>query len=91
MEEAIEVSKDIFEANYFYVHVLDADKKGAPAATGAPFAIVSKSVKTDDIFGGQGRNRTADTWIFSPVLYQLSYLATPLVGAAGLEPTTFCS
>ncbi len=23
---------------------------------------------------GQGRGRTADTWIFSPVLYQLSYL-----------------
>ena len=25
--------------------------------------------------GGQGRNRTADTRIFSPLLYQLSYLA----------------
>ena len=24
---------------------------------------------------GQGRNRTADTWIFSPLLYQLSYLS----------------
>src|SRR5262249_44357103 len=24
--------------------------------------------------GGQGRDRTADTWIFSPLLYQLSYL-----------------
>ncbi len=24
---------------------------------------------------GQGRGRTADTWIFSPVLYQLSYLS----------------
>lgn len=23
---------------------------------------------------GQGRGRTADTWIFSPLLYQLSYL-----------------
>src|SRR5205085_7197732 len=23
---------------------------------------------------GQGRNRTGDTWIFSPLLYQLSYL-----------------
>ena len=29
--------------------------------------------------GGQGRNRTNDTRIFSPLLYQLSYLAT--VGA----------
>jgi hypothetical protein len=26
---------------------------------------------------GQGRNRTADTWIFSPLLYQLSYLSEP--------------
>ncbi len=28
-----------------------------------------------DSIGGQGRNRTADTRIFSPLLYQLSYLA----------------
>ncbi len=27
------------------------------------------------IFGGQGQNRTADTGIFSPLLYRLSYLA----------------
>jgi hypothetical protein len=27
---------------------------------------------------GQGQNRTADTRIFSPLLYQLSYLAKPL-------------
>ena len=27
------------------------------------------------IYGGQGRNRTTDTRIFSPLLYQLSYLA----------------
>ncbi len=34
---------------------------------------------------GQGRNRTADTWIFSPVLYQLSYLSPPgATCAAGL-------
>ena len=26
--------------------------------------------------GGQGRNRTIDTRIFSPLLYQLSYLAS---------------
>ena len=25
--------------------------------------------------GGQGQNRTADTRIFNPLLYQLSYLA----------------
>ena len=28
--------------------------------------------------GGQGRGRTADTRIFSPLLYQLSYLADAL-------------
>ena len=26
-------------------------------------------------FGGQGRDRTVDTRIFNPLLYQLSYLA----------------
>lgn len=26
--------------------------------------------------GGQGQNRTADTGIFSPLLYRLSYLAS---------------
>jgi hypothetical protein len=29
---------------------------------------------------GQGRGRTADTRIFSPLLYQLSYLAAPSLG-----------
>ena len=28
-----------------------------------------------DKYGGQGRNRTTDTGIFSPLLYRLSYLA----------------
>ncbi len=31
--------------------------------------------------GGQGRNRTTDTRIFSPLLYQLSYLAAGWKGA----------
>ncbi len=30
--------------------------------------------------GGQGRNRTTDTRIFSPLLYRLSYLANCLEG-----------
>lgn len=29
--------------------------------------------------GGQGRNRTTDTRIFSPLLYQLSYLAMRII------------
>ena len=43
--------------------------------------------------GGQGRNRTIDTRIFSPLLYQLSYLATVgsqpdgrVIGRAGIRP-----
>jgi hypothetical protein len=28
-----------------------------------------------DLFGGLGRNRTTDTRIFNPLLYQLSYQA----------------
>ena len=30
--------------------------------------------------GGQGRNRTTDTRIFNPLLYQLSYLAIRCCG-----------
>ena len=29
----------------------------------------------EQFVGGQGRNRTVDTRIFNPLLYQLSYLA----------------
>ena len=44
--------------------------------------------------GASGRNRTNDTWIFSPLLYQLSYRGKcafdVLVGTTGLEPVTPC-
>ena len=36
---------------------------------------------------GARRNRTADTWSFNPLLYQLSYRAN--IAGAGFEPTTF--
>ena len=45
-----------------------------------------KSSDNKAIAGGQGRNRTTDTRIFSPLLYQLSYLAYvswPLRGLSG--------
>ncbi len=45
------------------------------------------------INGGSGRNRTADTRIFSPLLYRLSYRAVKLFKVAvwtGLEPATSC-
>lgn len=35
------------------------------------------------IYGGRGRNRTADTGIFNPLLYQLSYSATAQRGRTG--------
>ena len=33
------------------------------------------AVQALDLSGAQGRNRTTDTRIFNPLLYQLSYLA----------------
>ena len=38
-------------------------------------------------FSAQNRNRTSDTRIFSPLLYQLSYLGE--IAGVGFEPTTF--
>ena len=38
-------------------------------------------IRVDHIVGGEGRIRTADTWIFSPLLYQLSYLAEAAISA----------
>ena len=35
----------------------------------------------------QSRNRTSDTRIFSPLLYQLSYLG--IIAGTGFEPVTF--
>jgi hypothetical protein len=48
--------------------------------------MVSEAQDNDGLDGGQGRNRTTDTRIFSPLLYQLSYLAIragPRRGTAG--------
>lgn len=43
--------------------------------------------------GGKDRNRTDDTGIFSPLLYQLSYLASikDLVNPEEIESPTFWS
>ena len=56
--------------------------KSNPPATGVPLRHGSRKN------GGQGQNRTADTGIFSPLLYRLSYLAVclgvaPPLGFAG--------
>src|SRR3954469_3999141 len=46
----------------------------SPVAISRPAAKLGRRAKGN----GQGRDRTADTRIFSPVLYQLSYLSVPL-------------
>ncbi len=38
-----------------------------------------------EVGGGQGQNRTADTGIFSPLLYRLSYLAKSQISEERLE------
>jgi hypothetical protein len=45
---------------------------GRPAAANVMSYVLSAAADS-----GQGQNRTADTGIFSAVLYQLSYLAAP--------------
>ena len=44
-----------------------------------PLRGLPGSVSPSRTNGGQERDRTADTRIFSPLLYQLSYLAATLV------------
>ena len=48
---------------------------------------VNCSTNWDNTPYAQNRNRTSDTRIFSPLLYQLSYLGK--IAGAGFEPATF--
>ena len=58
-----------------------------------PPGIIRRAVKEGKgPRGGRGRNRTADTGIFSPLLYHLSYPATrEMAYLGGLEPPAFWS
>ena len=47
-----------------------------PATGAGPVYRSDQMSRPDGESGGQGRNRTTDTRIFSPLLYQLSYLAS---------------
>jgi hypothetical protein len=47
-----------------------------PIATDLRPARVANSNDENQLDGAEGQNRTADTVIFSHVLYQLSYLGT---------------
>ena len=62
-----------------------------PSSANFNFAIFSNSLKSLSviIFCGPRWNRTIDTGIFSPLLYQLSY-GPIFVENIGLEPITFC-
>jgi|GEM_PF-1901023 hypothetical protein len=40
--------------------------------------------------GAEGQNRTADTGIFSPLLYRLSYLGMTLKKSKIIRPPIFC-
>ncbi len=46
---------------------------GGSVASSTGIVVYNHQLKGD---GGQGQNRTADTRIFSPLLYRLSYLAS---------------
>jgi hypothetical protein len=48
----------------------------ALATSSIAFAMSAKCLRYRGLGGGQGRNRTNDTRIFNPLLYQLSYLAS---------------
>jgi hypothetical protein len=43
-----------------------------------------RALQAVDLTGGQGRNRTTDTRIFNPLLYQLSYLAVRVAIISGV-------
>ena len=52
-----------------------AGAKSMVAKGGRPLIDFALRCAPSEIDGGQGRNRTTDTRIFSPLLYRLSYLA----------------
>src|SRR5438105_3422807 len=71
---------------------------GRPLYQRGEAILFSPRLAVTDYVGGQGRNRTTDTRIFSPLLYQLSYLAAPearrghsaLFGRRGLYQARVC-
>jgi hypothetical protein len=50
--------------------------RGGPSGLTDGINVLWAYVDSDELVGGEGRNRTVDTTIFSRMLYQLSYLAT---------------
>ena len=54
-------------------------RTGVPKVYRVTQGLTEENFYLVDKYGGQGQNRTADTGIFSPLLYQLSYLANGVV------------
>ena len=61
-------AQGVFQTRYAQKGIL------GPLTQGVTSGKAGEAGKRDD-YGGQGQNRTADTGIFNPLLYQLSYLA----------------
>ena len=57
------------------IHIVAASRNGEELAGRKKKRRLEASLFLEGKPDGQGRNRTADTRIFSPLLYQLSYLA----------------
>ena len=53
---------------------------------GETSARTSETCAKKTLIGGQGQNRTADTGIFSPLLYRLSYLAIRSYAKPAIKP-----
>jgi Bacteriocin-protection, YdeI or OmpD-Associated len=83
---ATPVLKAAFEAltpgrrKSYIFHILSAKRAETRAARADTAHPDCRSLE-NEIDGGQGRNRTTDTRIFNPLLYQLSYLAIDGKGA----------
>ncbi len=67
-----------------------------PGTSGFFFSLSTKNKKPAISCGNQpeagatGRNRTSDTRIFSPLLYQLSYRGIKMAELTGVEPAISC-
>ena len=64
--------------------------EGAPKDQTDHKTILTERPEAGQEDGAEGRNRTTDTRIFSPLLYRLSYLGTPFRirrGKGAVKPT----
>ena len=63
------ISPKIKKVSHEFSHRQSTKEKGIRAATSNPLFSLT-------FHGAEGQNRTADTGIFSPLLYRLSYLGS---------------